>query len=120
VWGSVDAITKQAHIRRLARENQVDPDGARILWSRHAITELFNEGWQRVDVELGLQRCDLIEDYPHLHRRLPDCLVLGWRDNGEPFHAVVAIDAAKDRLLIVTVYKPSDEEWDNDWRKRKQ
>ncbi|NOZ05210.1 MAG: DUF4258 domain-containing protein [Chloroflexi bacterium] len=112
--------TKQDFIRRRARENQTDPEGAKILWSRHGIVELVNEGWSRAPLEEGLQNCVVIEDYPTLHRRLPDCLVLGWLKTGEPFHAVIAIDGVNERLFVVTVYEPSLEEWEDDWQTRKQ
>jgi len=58
-------------------------------------------------------------DYMTLHRALPDCLVLGWLGSSEPFHAVAAIDEPNDRVFVVTVYKPSKEEWEDDWRRRK-
>ena len=116
----MDPEAKQEFIRRKARENQSDPGGRKILWSRHGITELVNEGWSRELIEEGLQNGEVIEDYPTLHRPLPDCLVLGWLETGEPFHAVIAIDEGKDRLFVVTVYKPSPEEWEDDWRTRKE
>ena len=48
------------------------------------------------------------------------CLVLGWLATGEPFHAVIAVDEVNDRLFVVTVYKPSPEEWEDDWQTRKK
>ncbi len=54
-----------------------------------------------------------------MHRPLPDCLVLGALPNHEPLHAVIAIGAAANKLFVVTVYRPSDEEWENDWQTRK-
>jgi hypothetical protein len=116
----MNRIEKQNFIRRKAHQNQADPEGASILWSRHGITELVNEGWDRALVEDGLQASEVIEDYPILHRPLPDCLVLGWLATGDPFHAVAAIDEVNDRLLVVTVYEPSSEEWKDDWRTRKE
>lgn len=113
-------MAKQDFIRCKAHQNQADPEGARILWSRHGITELVNEGWDRALVEDGLQTSEVIEDYPTLHRPLPNCLVLGWLANGDPFHAVVAIDEENDRLIVVTVYEPSSEEWEDDSRTRKE
>jgi hypothetical protein len=74
----------------------------------------------RRQVERALRECELIEDYPALHRPLPDCLVLGWLTPNEPVHAVVAIDLERDRIFMVTVYKPSEEEWEDDWRTRKK
>ena len=111
---------KQDFIRSKARENQSTEEGDKILWSRHGTTELLNEGWSRATVEEALQDGEVIEDYPALHRALPDCLVLGRLKNGEPLHAVIAIDEANDRLFIVTVYRPSHEEWNDEWRTRRK
>lgn len=85
---------KRDFIRSKASQNRWNPDGEKILWSRHGIGELVNEGWLRSQVEAALE-------------------------TGEPMHAVIALDEANDRLFIVTVYKPSREEWQNDWRTRK-
>jgi hypothetical protein len=117
---AMDAQGKQDFIRWKAQQNQADSEGEKIRWSRHGITELVNEGWNRAMVEEGLQLSEVIEDYPTLHRPLPDCLVLGWLPCGEPFHAVIAVDEINDRLFVVTVYKPSPEEWEHDWRTRKR
>jgi len=111
---------KRRFIRWKACQNRSDPEGAKIRWSRHGITELVNEEWSRTLVEEALQNCEVIEDYPALHRPLPDCLVLGWLATGEPLHAVIAIDEVNDRLFVVTVYKPSPEEWEDDWRTRRK
>jgi hypothetical protein len=116
----MDANTKQAFIRRIAHQNRNDPEQTQILWSRHGIMELTNEQWSRSQVEQALQNSMLIEDYPQGHRRLPDCLVSGWLVTGEPFHAVIALDENKDRLLIVTVYQPDPKEWEDDWQTRKR
>lgn len=106
-------------IRRKARENQTNPEGELILWSRHAIAELVREGWRRSDVEAAFAECEVIEDYPAAHRPLSDCLVLGWVKVNVPVHSVIAIDEIKGRLFVVTVYRPDVEEWENDWRTRK-
>jgi len=111
---------KQEFIRLQARRNKLSRAGEKILWGRHGITELVNEEWNRAWVEEGLQHCWVIEDYPSLHRPLPDCLVLGWLTSGEPFHAVIGMDESSDRLFVITVYKPSAEEWEDDWRTRRE
>jgi hypothetical protein len=110
---------KRDFIRSKATQNRWSPEAEKIFWSRHGIAELINEGWLRSQVELALEISEVIEDYPALHRPLPDCLVLGYLATGEPVHAVIALDQANDRLFVVTVYKPSREEWQDDWRTRK-
>jgi hypothetical protein len=116
----MDAEEKQRFIRAKAVENESDPGARKILWSRHGITELVEERLGRGALENGLKQCEVIEDYPTLHRPLPDCLVLGWITPPRPFHAVLAIDEANDRVLVVTVYRPSPEEWEDDCRTRRR
>jgi hypothetical protein len=65
----------------------------------------------RSAVEAALVEGSIIEDYPELHRPLPDCLVLARLDAGEPIHAVVAIDEPNERLFFVTVYRPDPARW---------
>jgi hypothetical protein len=112
-------MDKQSFIRTTARENGLDPLGSRILWSRHAIVGLIDAGLSRRHVEVALQACQVIEDYAVVHRPLPDCLVLCWLESGDPLHAVVALDVDRGRLLVITVYRPNREEWQNDWQTRK-
>ena len=83
----MDTKFKQSFIRDMAYQNQRDSQGTRVLWSRHAAIELVADNLTRYQVERALQRAEVIEDYPHLHRPLPDCLVLGWVSSGEPIHA---------------------------------
>jgi len=116
----MDAEAKQSFIREKARQNERDPEGTKVFWSRHAVTELVADDLTRHQIEWALQECELIEDYPVLHRPLPDCLVLGWLTPGEPLHAVIAIDEERGRIFMVTVYRPSEEEWEDDWRTRKK
>lgn len=116
----MDRTDKQDAIHRFAAENRLDPQGARVLWSRHATARLIDYGLSRTQVEAALMHCVVIEDYPTAHRPLADCLVLGYLDSGDPLHAVVAVDEAGERLFIVTVYPPALERWQSDWRTRKQ
>jgi len=109
---------KQQFIRRKASEHGV-PDNEKILWSVHAVKKLRMEGLKKVHVEESLKTCILAEDYPAVGRPLPDCLVLGFTGN-EPIHSVVAIDTDFDRIFIVTVYRPSYERWEDDWKRRKR
>lgn len=116
----MDAAAKQVFIRRKAQESLHDPVGTGILWTRHGVAELANEGWTRKQVERGLVTAEVIEDYPTLHRPLPDCLALGWLAPRRPFHAVLAVDNERDVLVVITVYQPSLEEWEYDRKTRKR
>jgi hypothetical protein len=102
----------QDFIRQKARER-------RVKWTRHALNELADETASVSDVETALQQAQIVEEYAHLHRYLPDCLVLAFMFNDEPMHCVIGINQPQDYILIVTVYRPSIEEWNDDWRTRK-
>ena len=60
----MNAQEKQAFIRHIAVENRFDPKGAKIYWSRHAITEAVQDDLTRPEVEATLENGDVIEDYP--------------------------------------------------------
>ena len=109
---------KQRFIHEKSNEHDV-PANEKILWSLHAIKKLREEGLKKTPVEESLKACDLVEDYQTEGRPLPDCLVLGFI-NSEPVHIVVAIDADFDRILLVTVYRPLAERWENDWKTRRR
>ena len=113
-------FSKQQLVRQIALDSTSTSDGGKILWSRHAVAALVDDGLERRDVELALQQCHVIEDYPVAHRPLPDCLVLAFIPPRVPIHAVIAIDELNDRIFIVTVYMPTDDRWEDDWRTRKK
>lgn len=109
---------KERIIRQKSGEHGV-PDNEKILWSVHVVKKLRIERLRKTRVEESLKTCELIEDYSQEGRPLPDCLVLGFIDE-EPVHIVIAIDVDFDRILIVTVYRPMKERWENDWKTRKR
>ena len=109
---------KQRFIHEKSNEHDV-PVNEKILWSLHAVKKLREEGLKKTLVEVSLKACDLVEDYQTEGRPLPDCLVLGFIGD-EPVHIVVAIDADFDRILLVTVYRPLTERWEDGWKTRKR
>jgi len=70
------------------------------------------------DVEEALKRgFVLVEDYPD-DPRGHSCLVLTWLENGRPLHIVCGLH--EDTLIIITVYIPSEEEWEPSFRTRRR
>jgi hypothetical protein len=108
----VDKLDSQSFIHRCSQ-------AGRIKWSSHAVGELAPDALSVAQVELGLKDCVIIEEYQHTHRYLPDCLVLTFLSPQEPLHIVVAVNVAQEYILIVTVYRPTHEEWQDDWRTRR-
>lgn len=109
---------KEDFTRKKAKEHKPGSD-EKILWSLHAVAKLRTEGLRKKDIEDSLKECIIIEDYAMEGRPLPGCLVLGFTGS-LPVHSVIAIDMDFDRIFVITVYKPSTERWDNDWKRRKK
>jgi hypothetical protein len=109
---------KQLFIRQKARAHAPEAN-EKIMWSLHALKKLRIENFRKVEIEESLKRCIIIENYSGQSRPLPDCLVLG-SINDDPIHAVIAVDRDFDRIFIVTVYRPTPERWEDDWKKRKK
>jgi hypothetical protein len=59
---------------------------------------------------------ETIEDYPE-DTPFPSRLTLGWIGQ-RPVHMVWAT-ANTGRIVIITVYEPNPEEWDNTFRRRR-
>lgn len=104
---------KQAFIQQASRSG-------RVRWKVHSIQRRMQRlPFTLQQIEQSLADCEVIEDYPHLHRPLPDCLVLSFI-NGRPIHVVVAIDETHQQIFIITVYQPDPGVWTNDWKTRRK
>jgi hypothetical protein len=109
---------KENFIRIKAKEHEPEYN-EKISWSLHAVKKLRIEGFRKKEIEDSIKKCIIIEDYTMEGRPLPGCLVLGFIGS-IPVHSVIAIDLDYDRIFIITVYKPSAERWENDWKTRKR
>lgn len=89
----------------------------RVTWSRHGVTRMQERGITREDVLAGLRGGEVIENYPD-DVPYPSALVLGFV-GGRPLHVVVALDIIAPEVHIITVYEPSPDEFEPDWRTRK-
>ncbi|MDW8241318.1 MAG: DUF4258 domain-containing protein [Acidobacteriota bacterium] len=81
----------------------------------HARREMKNDGISVDDIVFGCADGELIEDYPTAHP-LPACLILGRTLDGRPLHVCLS----KPPLVkIITVYVPTPNRWESDWKTRK-
>jgi len=85
-----------------------------IIISNHAGARMFERGVSADDLISLITNGEIIEEY-HDDYRCPTVLMLG-QTRGIPHHIVVAI--CKDRLIIVTVYLPNEDEWINSKRRK--
>ena len=90
-----------------------------ILFLAHALSQM-NAPERMIssrEVRAAVFQGELVEDYPE-DVRGHSCLILGWGDKKRPIHVVCA--PKPDYLAIITAYLPSQAQWEQDWRTRKQ
>jgi hypothetical protein len=102
------SITDEIHVR-LRRRN--------LRHTFHALKEEMSEGLTAREIEESLLKgFELVEDYPD-DRRGHSCLILTWVKE-KPVHIVCA--PHEEALIIVTVYIPSREEWEQNFKTRRK
>lgn len=90
----------------------------RVEWHRHALERMFERAILREDVLEILSSGERIEDYPD-DFPFPSALFLGWVEN-RPLHAVAAYNAGREAVGVITVYEPTLDRFEEDFRTRKR
>ena len=93
-------------------------DCREIRFSSHAIRRMFERGVKKEDVVRTVLTGEVIVKYLG-DRPYPSFLILGWIDNG-PLHVVVAVDGESRLCIVVTVYLPDPDLWEDGFRKRRE
>jgi hypothetical protein len=91
----------------------------RILFLPHAVGQMYSPDRMisTQEVRAVVFRGIVIESYPE-DVRGHSCLMLGWGEGDRPLHVVCA--PKPDYLAIITIYLPSPEQWESDWRTRRK
>jgi hypothetical protein len=91
---------------------------ARILYLPHAVRQMSHPDRMisTAEVRHAIETGEVVEDYPD-DPRGHSCLILGYGADGRPIHVVCS--PRSDYLAIITAYIPSEEEWQDNFRKRK-
>jgi len=90
----------------------------RVTWRAHVLRRMVERGFCRAEIIEALEHGEVIEDYAD-DTPYPSALVLGFRDE-LPLHVVVAFDASAPETYIITVYEPSPDKFESDWRTRRR
>jgi hypothetical protein len=90
----------------------------RLIWREHARKRAEERGFAPDDVVSALAIGEVIEDYPDA-RPFPAVLLL-WFAPERPWHLVMAFDEETGEAYIATIYEPTLEKFEPDWRTRKQ
>ena len=84
---------------------------------QHAAQRMLERNISVADVLVVLNGGTTLEDYPE-DTPFPSRLTLGWVGQ-RPVHVVWATEAGTGRIVIITAYEPTVEEWDNTFRRRR-
>lgn len=91
-----------------------------LFFSRHALQRMFERDITFDEVEKTLHQGTIIQEYND-DRPFPSKLVSSV-NNGKPLHVVYALDTTGSDLvvwIVVTVYRPSLDEWNDDFLSRR-
>jgi hypothetical protein len=90
---------------------------SKILFRVHAVQRMFERGVSYNKLRQVLERGKTIEDYS-AEMPEPSRLILGFQGK-RPFHVVTSENPEKHEITIVTVYIPSPDKWNKDFKSRK-
>ena len=90
----------------------------KIAFKKHCILRMYERGIRADEVKEVLASGEIIELYTE-DKPLPSCLLLGYTSKNRNIHVVVAVDKDEPMLWVITVYLPTTEEWDEEFRMRK-
>jgi len=85
------------------------------LFTAHASDRAAKRAIRSGEIEQAVAAGEVIEDYPQ-DKYGPSCLILGVTEAQRPLHMQVSYPP---NLKIITVYEPSADEWESDWKTRK-
>lgn len=89
----------------------------KVRYTHHILLRLLQRNIDTDDVEHVLMHGEIIETYP-TDTPYPSCLVFGADRNEEILHVVCGI--APEELWLITAYRPDIEEWESDFKTRKE
>ena len=92
-------------------------DYKRIIFSGHAIRQMFNRGLKQRDVHDVIRQGEVIINYPD-DTPYPSCLILGFVRGG-PVHVVFAFDEQQKTGIVVTAYVPDAKIWTDNFKTRR-
>lgn len=104
-----DILIKIEDLQSLALAEQ-------IIWTEHLALRLRERNIKRADVVACIQNGEIIEQYPDAYP-YPACLVFAILKDDKPLHVVGGI--GDNKLFIITVYYPTLDKWETDYKTRK-
>ena len=88
-----------------------------IALTKHAKNRLKERGISIDNIKHAIQSGEIIMQYED-DKPFPSCLVLGSTEQHKTIHIVASID--NDYLYIITAYYPNENEWEADFKTRRE
>lgn len=85
------------------------------ILTEHASRRAVERDIDAFEIEEAVLSGAVIEDYPD-DKYSPSCLILGHTETGRILHIQVCYPP---KVRVITVYVPSSEEWETDWKTRR-
>ena len=89
----------------------------RVRWTYHSTMRLQQQGLPADTLRNAVPTLEIIEAYPG-DKYLPSFLPRG-ESEGSVFHVHIATDREGANVRVVTMYRPSPDEWDEESRVRR-
>lgn len=89
-----------------------------MFFTNHAAERMIERKINLAELKAALMEAEIIEDEPD-DQPYPSCLLLGWLETGDPLHIKCSRKPGTERLRIVTMYEPDDNQWESDYKTRK-
>ena len=88
----------------------------KVIYRMHAIQRMFEREITENDVNTVIMDGKIIQDYPD-DKPYPSKLVLGFVKN-RPLHIVYADNFEQNEQIVITVYEPEKDKWDEKFERR--
>lgn len=85
-----------------------------VIFSNHAVQQMFFRRISREDVKAIIAYGEIIEEMPD-DEPFPSYLILDFV-GGQPVHVVLSQDVARQTCYVVTAYVPNLGLWNDDFR----
>jgi len=89
----------------------------KIFYSNHAVKQMFQRQITVHEVEYILENGESIQKYPE-DQPYPSELLLAFYEQ-RPLHVVCSYNKEEKITIIITVYEPTNEVWEDDFKTRK-
>lgn len=90
----------------------------KIVYSNHAIKQMFSRIITTDDVENVLKTGETITNYPD-DKPYPSKLIFAF-SNKRPIHIVSSYNPKENTIVVITAYEPSLDIWEKDFKTRKK